>query len=111
MAAWLRWEDRCSTDPKWRVVARKAEVPVAYVVAVWASILEAACQARDGGRYELDPEVAGEALGINPDKVALIHRYMQGKVLEGDRVLHWNRYQPPSTERVHRMRAKRNETG
>jgi hypothetical protein len=108
--AWLRWDDHCTSDPKWGLIADEAEVSVAEVVSLWAAVLEDACQRREGGRFCIDPAVTGRLLGMKKDRVSLVLHYMQGRVVDGDKIINWTRYQEPSTERVRRHRAKRNET-
>ena len=39
---WFRWFEGSTTDPKFAVVARRSGQPVAFVIAVWAQILERA---------------------------------------------------------------------
>lgn len=118
---WLCWHHGTVTDPKWRVVARKAGVPLHIVIAIWPAVLEAASQAEDRGRVDsLDPEDVAAALDLETEQVQAVLVAMQGKVLDGDEVTGWRKRNPKraddlSTERVRRFRErskqeKRDET-
>lgn len=48
---WFRWHHGSVTDPKFALVARKAEASVPDVLAVWAYILEAASQSVERGDF------------------------------------------------------------
>ena len=108
---WFRWYHGTTVDPKWRVVARRADVPLSVVIAVWAAVLEHASEADERGTIDgLAPEVVAAALDIEPDQVTRILEAMQGLVLDGSRLTGWERRQPKreddSAERVRRHREK-----
>ena len=46
---WFRWFEGSTTDPKFAVVARRTGQPVAFVIAVWAQILERASASKERG--------------------------------------------------------------
>lgn len=108
---WFRWHSGTVNDPKWRVVAIRADTSVANVVAVWASILEAASEAEERGSVEswCADDIAAN-LGIDSIIVDRVWGALQGKVLEGQRLTGWNKRQPKreddSGERVKRYRQR-----
>ena len=92
---WFRWHHGTVTDPKWRVIARRASVTVRDTLAVWAAMLECASQATDRGVLEgWDHEDIGAALDMDAEQVEAVYAAMQGKVLDGDRVSAWGKRQP-----------------
>lgn len=107
---WVRWHHGTVTDPKWRVVAKRAQVSIADVVAVWAMMLEAA-SANENERGTIagwDHEDVAFALDLETEAVERIWNIMQGKVLEGQRLTGWSNRNPKreddSSERVQRYR-------
>jgi hypothetical protein len=120
MAQWVRlWEDM-PTDPKWRLVARRAvvsdalhRVTVRDVVAVFVQMLICAGIAKNRGSLEgWNDEVVAVALDAETELVTAIREAMNGLVLDGDRLKSWEKRQPnredSSTERVRALREKRN---
>jgi len=112
---WLRlWHDM-PTDPKWRVVAKKAKQPIPCVIAVYIMMMTNASAniAARGTLLSWDDEDAAAALDMEPEDVAAIRSAMQGKVLEGDMLTGWDRRQPKrerdesgaSTERSRKHRS------
>lgn len=96
MTDWVRlWHDM-PTDPKWRVVARKAGQPLPCVISLFSLMMvNASANSADRGRLlGWDHEDAAAALDIEPDAVRAIYDAMQGKVLDGDRLTGWERRQP-----------------
>lgn len=110
---WLRWYTGTVSDPKLRVIARRAGVRVADVVAVWAAALENASDAgnrggRRGSLRNFDPEDVAAALDMEPEEVSRILVAMQGKTLEGEAVRAWESRQPKREDSsAERMRALR----
>lgn len=96
MAEWWRSWHGAPTDPKWRVIAKRAKVPTSSVVAVAWTIFDRASQADDRGSIEgVDPETLADFLDIDTDDVLRILRAMQDKsILDGARVTSWDRRQP-----------------
>lgn len=115
MTDWLRLWHEMPTDPKWRVVARRSRQSIGNVIAVFNFMLVNASEneAERGTLRNFSHEDVAAALDIEDQDVADIRAAMQGKVLDGDRLLNWEKRQPKrednSTERVREFR-KRNET-
>lgn len=98
---WFRWHHGTAADPKWRVVASRAghatsrRVTIAEVLAVWACMLECASQASPRGVLAgwCDEDI-GVALDIDEAVVAAIRAAMQGKTLDGNTLIAWEKRQP-----------------
>jgi len=115
---WFRWHAGSVTDPKFRVVARKAAagvpgVRLSDVLAVWAMLLERASEGEDRGRIEgFDCEAADAHLELLPGSAAAIARAMcERGLLARGRVASWERRQPRredwSTDRVRQYRERK----
>lgn len=96
MANWVRlWEDM-PTDPKWRVVAKRAGRPISEVMAIFMFMMtNAGANATERGVLSnwSDEDVAA-ALDMEPGHVEAIRQAMQGKTLEGDKLSGWEKRQP-----------------
>lgn len=112
---WCRlWHD-APDDPKWRLIARKANVRVGDVWAVFTRMLVRASTSGERGSIAgWDDEVEAIALDFEPSEIEAIRKAMQGRVLEGNKLSGWERRQPKrereddSADRVqaHRDRLK-----
>lgn len=95
---WFRWHHGSVNDPKFQLVARKAKSSLAEVIAVWATLLEAASLAEDRGNPgELDYEAIDCALGLDDGKAKAIHEHMAGRGMidtETGRLTSWDKRQP-----------------
>lgn len=117
---WLRWYHGTSGDSKWRVVARKSQAPLVAVVSIWSAILENASESVVRGTLmNWNSEDIAARFDLDVSLVVAIVDAMQGKVLDGDRVINFEKRNPKrerpqdvSTERVREWRKKRgkNET-
>lgn len=97
---WFRWHHGTVTDPKWRIVAKRASnamsrnVTVGHVLSVWASMLENASQSSPRGELSnWSDEDIGVALDIEQAEVTAIREAMHGKTLDRDVLIAWNRRQ------------------
>lgn len=118
MYDWLRLYHSTVTDPKWRVVAARAShamsrhVTVADVLAVWMAMLVCASQASPRGTLAgwSDEDVA-VALMLDEALVTAIYAAMQGKVVDGNHLIAWEKRQPKrereDTTATDRKRAQR----
>ncbi len=115
---WFRVYHGMVSDDKWSLIARKSGQPRAFVVAVWAMLLEIASQDEERGSVEaFDPEVA-DALFDMPDGAAqaIYDALCSGKnprIADGC-ILSWEKRQPQreredggSAERVRRYRERK----
>lgn len=103
-------------DPKLQVVAKRCSQPMAFVVAVWVCILDAASQHDPRGVIEIDPEEVAVIQGIELEAVEAILDALKSKNLIDDEgvVVNWHKRQhTTSTERMkkHRDKKKQDVTG
>lgn len=116
---WFRWHHGATSDPKFRVVAKRCGQPVHVVIATWACILEHASAADERGSIaSFDAEEVAVTLDLETETVVTCVTAMQGKVLDGDAVRSWERRQggtkaapAGSTERVRRYRERKRAAG
>lgn len=111
---WLRWYHGTSKDPKWRVIAKKAGVPVSTVIAIWATILENASEneTERGVLHGWELDEVGVSVDETPETVGNVFDAMQGKTLDGFNVIAFTKRNPKrerddlSTERVRKFRKR-----
>lgn len=116
MASWFRSWHGAPTDPKWRVIARLANVDLSVVIACAWALLDHASQCPDRGFVgNADAEVLAESIGSSPECVTRVVEALHVKnILRESRFAAWDERQPKreddSSDRVakHRER-KRNE--
>lgn len=116
---WFRWHHGSVTDPKFQLVAKKAGVKPAEVLAVWACLLEEASQAEDRGNPgTIDFEAIDCLLGLDEGTTERIYQRMaeRGLFTAEGRVEAWERRQPKrereddtAAERKRRQRAREAE--
>lgn len=120
MAEWWRSWHGAPTDPKWRVVAKRAKVPTSTVVAVAWAIFDRASQATDRGSIEgLDAEVLSDFLDLEIEEVERVVGAMTLKgILADGRILSWEKRQPKrerdddnSAERTRKYRENQKKSG
>ena len=117
---WFRAYHGISSDPKWRLIARKAKEPVATVVAVWLSLLDHASQANERGSVkDVDAELLDCSLDLEDGTAQAILDVMDAKgVIHDGRISAWNKRQPlredtdnpeakPVAQRVREYRARK----
>ncbi len=114
---WFRWHHGSVTDPKLGLIAKKAGVSMAEVIAIWACLLEAASESEDRGNPGApDFESMDFALGLEEGVAQRVYGLMQDKALiaeETGRLVAWERRQPKrereddgGTERKRRQRER-----
>lgn len=104
------------TDPKFRVVAKRAGRPTVEVLAVFTAMLTnaSANEEERGTLRSWSHEDIAVALDMEPEHAEAIYNAMQGKLLDGDKLTGWERRQPKrerddnSAERVKAHRARMN---
>ena len=115
---WFRWHHGSVTDPKFQLVARKADASLPDVLAVWVYVLEAASQSNDRGAFgALDCEALDLLFGFPDDRTSKILDAMAVRgLLDDGRVVAWAKRQPKreregdlSTERVKAFRHKKRQ--
>jgi hypothetical protein len=117
---WFRWHHGTVTDPKLGLIAKKAGVSMAQVIAIWVHLLEAASTSEDRGNPGVpDFESMDFYLEVEEGVAQRVYGLMQDKALiskETGRLVAWERRQPKreredegGTERKRRQRER--ETG
>ncbi len=117
---WFRWHHGTVTDPKLGLIAKKAGVSMAEVIAIWAHLLEAASESEDRGNPGVpDFESMDFALGVEEGITQRVYGLMRDKALiakDTGRLVAWERRQPKrereddgGAERKRRQRER--ETG
>ena len=115
MVSWVRlWTDM-PTDPKWRVIARKSGQSIGNVIALFNILMVVASEPEDRGSIAgFRVEDASANLDLDEGDIGAIITAMQGRVIEDNRLMGWDKRQPKrednSYERVkkHREQAKSN---
>lgn len=95
-AQWFRSWHGAPTDTKWRMVARRANVPTGHVTAIVWVLLDRASQAEPRGSIAgYDPEEIAAALDLDPDQVVAVISELEAKsVLCDDFFTGWSKHQP-----------------
>lgn len=109
---WFRSWHGAPTDPKWRVVAKRANVrPIDVAGLAWA-LLDHASQAEDRGLVTgFDFETYAEQMGIEEAEARAIYAALEAKeIIVSGRIAKWEKRQPrredASGERVTRHRRR-----
>lgn len=91
---WFRlWHDM-PTDPKWRTIARASGQPVSVVIAVSMHYMASASRNVTRGHVNVTTEDVASALDVTDDVVDAIYKAMQGRFLDGNRIISWEKRQP-----------------
>lgn len=102
MSRWVRlWIDM-PTDPKWRVIAKRAGRPISETLAVFMFMLANAGERNEtqsnaderGVLVNWSDEDVAAALDIETAHVTAICEAMQGKTLDGNKLTGWEKRQP-----------------
>jgi hypothetical protein len=109
MTPWVRLWREMPHDPKFRAIAKRSGRPVSDVVAVFVTMMTAADDDGDIGSWDADDIAAG--LDLEASAVASIRDAMTGKVIEGNRLMGWEKRQPKriddSKDRVRAFRERK----
>lgn len=105
---WLKWHIGSAIDPKFSIVARRSGHNVAAVIAIWAMLLERACQAEERGNIGgFDCEAADVALGLPDGAACAIIDALQSKgLIHGDRIANWEKRQNTDVTEAARERKR-----
>jgi hypothetical protein len=114
---WFRWHHGTVTDPKLGLIAKKAGVSMAQVIAIWVHLLEAASTSEDRGNPGVpDFESMDFYLEVEEGVAQRVYGLMQDKGLiakDTGRLVAWERRQPKrereddtGTERKRRQRGR-----
>jgi hypothetical protein len=115
---WFRSWHGAPTDPKWRLIAKKADVPTSLVVSfVWA-LMDRASQSDDRGSFAgIDLEVLAEYLDCDETQLKRIVTQCNARnITVTERFVTWEKRQPKredngSTDRVRAFRERQKNRG
>lgn len=115
---WFRSYVGTSTDPKFRVVAKKSGARLGDVLAVWQMLLERACAADERGRVDgFDCESVDALLDLDDGQGCAIYAAMEAKgLVVNGHIAAWEKRQPKrerednSTDRVRAHRERKKHT-
>lgn len=112
---WLRlWHDM-PTDPKFRTISKRSGRPITEVIAVFIAMMTnaSANAAERGALNGWSHDDVASGFDMETEHVAAIYEAMQGKVLDGEHLIGWEKRQPKredgSAERAKEWR-ERNRT-
>lgn len=114
---WFRCHHGTPFDPKWQVIAKRADVPRIYVAGIWGALLDCASQAEDRGDVSaFDAETVAAAFDIEEDAVRAVVSALTDKgLICGGRLAAWDRRQPKredsSAERTAEYRRRKKANG
>lgn len=115
---WFRWHHGSVTDPKFQLVARKADATLPQVLSVWVFVLEKASAAEERGTFgDIDHEAVDCLFGMDDGTTAAILDQMAVRGLLADgMVANWEKRQPKreresdsSTDRVRAYRERQRQ--
>lgn len=93
---WFRlWHDM-PNDPKFKTIAKKSGQPLPLVICVFLHVLvNASANASERGRTKgLSIEDIATALDAEEERITSIMETMQGRLIDGDLVMKWEKRQP-----------------
>lgn len=91
---WFRlWHDM-PTDPKWKTIARASGQPISVVISVSMHYMASASRNVTRGHVDVTTEDVASALDVTDDVVDAIYKAMQGRFLDGNRIISWEKRQP-----------------
>ena len=93
--AWFRAYENISSDPKWPIVARRANVNVGTVISIWIALLDHASQNEERGSLDFfDCETIDALYGYEDGVCQRVVDAMNAKNLIADgRVANWEKRQ------------------
>lgn len=94
---WFRWHHGSVADPKFGLVAKRANARLGDVIALWAFVLESASECEERGAVgQLDMEAIDFMLGMDDGTAARILGAMTARGLlgAGGRIASWEKRQP-----------------
>jgi len=108
---WFRWHHGSVSDPKFRLVAKRAEATLSEVITVWAVLLEEASAAEDRGSIgRIDCEAIDCMLNLPDGRTNAILLAMEDRgLIDGNAatVTAWSRRQPKREDETANDRKRR----
>jgi hypothetical protein len=93
---WFRSYHGAPTDPKWLLIAKRAQVRPIHVIGTWWALLDYASQHPERGSIEgFDTETFALFAGLEDEHVSRIVTTLRDKgLIEGERIAQWSKRQP-----------------
>jgi hypothetical protein len=110
---WIRiWLDM-PTDPKFRTISRLSKQPLSSVISLFVCMMTDCANATERGRTHTNDEDFASMLDLDVEQVSAIRKAMQGRVLDGNLLIGWEKRQPiredNSAERSKAWREKKKD--
>jgi hypothetical protein len=94
---WLRLYHDIANDPRLRAVGIRCGQPFVNVLGVWVHMLVNASQSPDRGTlHKWDDRIPAACLDLERDAVSAIREAMQGMLIDGGRLIEWDKRQVSS---------------
>jgi len=110
---WFRVWHGMTNDPKFRTIARVSKQPISLVICTFLYFLDDASQNVERGVTHCDAESIATLFDVEIEQVDAVVDAFQGRLLDGSRVINWEKRQPlredNSTERTRIYREKLKE--
>lgn len=115
---WFRSHHGAPTDPKWLLIAKRANVRPIHVIGTWWALLDYASQHSDRGSIDgFDTETFALFAGLEDEHVSRIVTTLCDKgMIAGNRIAQWAKRQPKredagATERKRKSRESKDGNG
>jgi hypothetical protein len=115
---WFRSHHGAPTDPKWLLIAKRANVRPIHVIGTWWALLDYASQHSDRGSIDgFDTETFALFAGLEDEHVSRIVTTLRDKgLIADDRIAQWGKRQPKkeddtAAERKRRSRDNKPKNG
>lgn len=115
---WFRSHHGAPTDPKWLLIAKRANVRPIHVIGTWWALLDYASQHSDRGSIDgFDTETFALFAGLDEEHVSRIVTTLRDKgLIDGLRIAQWSKRQPKreddgaaERQRKHRANKPKND--
>lgn len=112
---WFRSHHGAPTDPKWLLIAKRANVRPIHVIGTWWALLDYASQHSERGSIDgFDTETFALFAGLDDEHVSRIVTSLRDKgLIVGDQIAQWGKRQPKREDETAgaRKRRERAKTG
>jgi hypothetical protein len=115
---WFRSWHGAPTDPKWLLIAKRANVRPIHVIGTWWALLDFASQHSERGSIDgFDTETFALFAGLEDEHVSRIVTTLRDKgLIEGSRIAQWGKRQPKredetASQRKRDQREREKENG
>lgn len=81
-------------DPKWRTISRISKQPISLVISLFVHLMCDAANAEKRGVTRCDAEDLASALDVEKEQIEATLNAMNGRVLDGHKLIGWDKRQP-----------------